>query len=99
MDKAQFRALLFDEAFIEALAEYFNYSNVFLAENVTKLLKNSKINEHAIELKKDKQLFFGLIYSLGPVELKMLKTYIKTNLANRFIRSSKSPVGVPIFLN
>ena len=47
------------------------------------------MNEHAIELKKGKQLFFGPIYSLGPIELKTLKTYIKTNLANGFIYPSK----------
>ena len=40
---------------------------------------------HAIELEKGKQPSFGLIYSLRPVELEILKTYIKTNLANSFI--------------
>ena len=49
------------------------------------------MNEHTIKLEKGKQPFFGLIYSLEQIELEMLKTYIKTNLANGFIRSSKSP--------
>ena len=49
------------------------------------------MNEHAIKLEKDKQLLFGPIYSLGPVELETLKTYIKTNLANGFIQPFKSP--------
>ena len=40
-----------------------------------------------------------MIYSLRPVELEILKTYIKTNLANNFIRPSKSPTGAPIFFD
>ena len=50
-----------------------------------KLLKNPKINKYAIKLKKDKQPSFRLIYSLGSIKWKMLKIYIKTNLANSFI--------------
>ena len=33
------------------------------------------------------------------MELETLKTYIKNNLANNFIRSFKFPAGVPIFFN
>ena len=47
----------------------------------------------------DWQLFYELIYSLGLVELETLKTYIKINLANNFIRRSKSPVGALIFFD
>ena len=79
--------------------EYSDYSDVFLAENVAELPENTGINEHAIELEEGKQSLFGPIYSLGPVELETLKTYIKTNLANNFIRSSKSPTGAPILFN
>ena len=57
------------------------------------------MNKHAIELKEGKQLPFGPIYSLGPVELETLKTYIETNLANGFIRLFKSPAGTPILFN
>ena len=56
----------------------------------------TKINKHAIKLKDNKQPFYGSIYSLGLVKLKTLNTYIKTNLANNFIRPSKSPAGAPI---
>ena len=79
--------------------EYFDYSNVFLAENATELPENTGINEHAIKLEEGKQPPFGPIYSLGPVELETLKTYIETNLANGFIQSSKSPAGAPILFN
>ena len=38
------------------------------------ILENTKMNEYAIKLEKNKQLFFELIFNLGPVELEMLKT-------------------------
>ena len=98
-NRAQVGALLFDKATTEVPAEYSDYSNIFLAENVTKLPENIGINEHAIELEEIKQPPFGSIYSLGQVELEMLKTYIKTNLANGFIRPSKFPVGASIFFD
>ena len=60
------------------------------------LPERTGINEHAIELKDSKEPPYGPIYSLGPVELKTLKTYIKTNLVNGFIRPLKSPAGAPI---
>ena len=95
-DKTQVEALQFDKALIEVRAEYSDYSNIFSAENATELPKNTGINEHAIKLEEGKQPPFGPIYSLGPVELEMLKIYIETNLANGFIRPSKSPAGAPI---
>lgn len=49
------------------------------------LLYYTKINDHTIKLEKSTQLLFGPIYSLKLVELKILKTYIKTSLANGFI--------------
>ena len=83
--KAQIEALLLNKAFIKILAEYSNYSNIFLEKNIAKLLKNSRINEYPIKLEKDKQLSFRPIYSLKPIEIKTLKTYIRTNLVNSFI--------------
>ena len=97
--QAQVRVLLFDEAFPEVPAEYSNYSNVFSAESVTELLENIGMNKYAIKLEKDKQLPFSPIYNLGPIELKILKTYIETNLANSLIRPSKSPARKPIFFD
>ena len=97
--QAHVGALFFDKALTEVLAEYSDYSNVFSAENATELPENTEMNEHAIELEEDKQPSFGPIYSLGQVELETLKTYIKTNLANSFIRPSKSPAGALILFN
>ena len=68
-------------------------------ENVAELLENTKIIEHVIELEKGKQPSFEAIYSLGLVELETSKTYIKTNLANSFIRLFKSPARVLIFFD
>ena len=42
---------------------------------------------------KGKEPSYGPIYSLGLIELKTLKTYINTNLANSFIYPSKSPTS------
>ena len=57
------------------------------------------MNEHAIKLEEGKQPPFSPIYSLGPVELKTLKTYIKINLANGFIWPFKSPAGALILFD
>ena len=97
--QAQVGALLFDEAPTEVPAEYSDYNNVFSAENAAEFPENTGMNKHAIELEEGKQPPFGPIYSLGPVELETLKTYIETNLANGFIRPSKSPAGAPILFN
>ena len=97
--QAQVGALLFNKAPIEVPAKYFDYSNVFSAKNALKLPENTGINEHTIELKEDKQPPFGPIYSLRPVKLETLKTYIKINLANGFIRPSKSPTRALILFN
>ena len=98
-NQAQIGGLLFTEAFTKVLMKYSIYNNVFSAENAAKLPKNSRMNEHTIELEEGKQPLFGPICSLEPIELKILKTYIKTNLANSFIRASKSPTKVPIFFD
>ena len=63
------------------------------------LPENTGMNKYAIELEKSKQPLFRPIYSLGPVELETLKTYIETNLANGFILPSKSPAGASILFD
>ena len=97
--QAQVEVLLFNKAFTKISEEYSDYNNVFSAENMTELPKHSEINEHAIELEEGKELLFGSIYSLSLVELEMLKTYIKTNLANNFIRFSKFLAKALIFFD
>ena len=88
--QAQVGTLLFDKTFTNVLAEYSNYSNIFLTKYTTKLLEKTRINEYTIKLKKGQQSPFESISSLELIELEALKTYIKTNLTNGFIWSSKS---------
>ena len=79
--------------------EYFNYNIIFSIENTAKLLKYTKINDYAIELKEDKQSLFRLIYSLKPIVLEILKTYIKINLTNGFIQPFKFSARALILFN
>lgn len=67
------------------LAEYLDFSNIFIKKLIAKLSKHFNINKYEINLKVDKQLPYGPIYNLKPIELKIFKIYIKTNLANGFI--------------
>ena len=71
------------------IAEYSEFSDVFFSNLAVKLLENTEINYHFINLLNNKQPLYGLIYSLRLVELEILKTYIKVNLANSFIKSFK----------
>ena len=61
--------------------------------------KNTGINEYAIELIDGKNLPYGPIYALSPVELETLKIYIETHLETGFIWPSKSPVGTSILFD
>ena len=88
-------ALLVAENVI-VLAKYLDFADLFLKKSAEMLPKRTGINKHAIELEDGKQSLYKPIYSLGPVELETLKTYIEINLANDFIQPSKSPAGAPI---
>ena len=79
--------------------KYSDFADIFLEKKVLVLPERSKLSEHTIDLKDSKQLSYGLIYSLGPVELESLKTCIKTHLKTRFIQSSKSPASALILLS
>lgn len=72
---------------------------MFLVKNIAEFPENSRISKYAIKLKEDKQPPFEPIYNLGLIDLKMLKTYIKTNLANDFIYPSKLPTETLILFN
>ena len=81
--KAQIALLLAEK--VTVLTKYSDFANVFSKELAKVLPKRTGISEDAIELENGKQPPYGPIYSLGPVELETLKTYIKINLANGFI--------------
>ena len=92
--KAQFAFLLAEKVTVPT--KYLDFADVFLKKSANVLPERTGANEHAIELEEGKQPSYGPIYSLGPVELKTLKTYIKTNLSNGFIRALKLPADAPI---
>ena len=92
--EAQIASLVAKEVIIPA--KYLDFAHVFSKESAKVSLKCTRINEHAIELENGKQSPYGTIYSLDPVELEILKIYIKTNLANVFIRPLKSPADASI---
>ena len=81
----QIAGLKQDEAFTKVPSEYVDYTDVFFFNLAMKLVENTDINEHTIKLHDGKQLPYGPIYSLGPVELETLKSYIKTYLKTGFI--------------
>ena len=87
---------LLDVEKVTISSKYTDYTNVFSPNSAAELPKHTGINDYPIDLIDNKQPLYGPIYSLGPMELETLKTYIKTNLANGFIKPSKSPAGAPI---
>lgn len=74
--QAQVGLLPADKALVEVPPKYLDYTAVFLFDFMIELPKNTIMNEHAIKLVEGKQSLYGPIYSLGPVELETLKTYI-----------------------
>ena len=97
--KAQIAHVKADKASIIVPSKYADFANIFLPKLAIELLKHTRINDYAIKLINNQQLPYGLIYSLGPMELKILKAYIQNNLANSFIRFFKFPIGVPILFD
>ena len=97
--KAQITLLKAKKTFVSVPIKYLDFANVFSEELAAMLLEYIKINTNTIDLEKNKQPPYRPIYSLGPVKLETLKTYIETNLANSFICLSKSPASPPILFN
>ena len=97
--RPQISGLIAEETPTRVPNEYANFADVFSPDLAAELPEHTGINDHTIKLVDDQQPPYGLIYSLGPVELKTLKAYIETNLVNGFIRPSTSPVGTPILFD
>ena len=74
------------EASTKVPVKYLDFADILSLDLASKLPEHTEINNHAIPLVDDQQLPYGSIYSLESVKLEILKAYIKTNLANRFIR-------------
>ena len=95
----QISGLIAEEAPTKVLAKYLDFADVFSPDLASELTKYTKINDHTIKVVDGQQLPYGPIYILGPVKLETLKAYIKTNLANGFIRYSKSFASAPILFD
>ena len=81
--KAQI-AFLFIEK-VKIPNKYLDFANIFSKKKVLMLPERIKLNEYAINLKNGKQPSYRPIYSLGPVELEILKTYIEIYLKTGLI--------------
>ena len=77
--------------------KYSDFANIFLKKLAKVLPKRAGINKHTINLIDGKLAHYGPIYSLDPIGLKILRTYIQANLANNFIWLSKSYAATLIF--
>lgn len=81
--KAQIALLIIKKVTI--FKKYTNFLNIFSKKLAKILSTRTGINQYVIKQENNKQLFYGLIYSLGPIELQIFQTYIETNLVNNFI--------------
>ena len=85
-----------EESTIQLPKKYHHYVDVFDKEKVSTLPQHRPY-DCPIDLQPGKEPPWGPIYNLSPIELGVLQVYIEENLANGFIRHSKSPAGAPIF--
>lgn len=70
---------------ISVFKKYANFFDIFSKKFMAIFPDHLDINKHIIDLEPSKQLFYRPVYNFDLVELKTLKTYIKTNLGNKFI--------------
>jgi len=82
-----------DGGFIPAV--YSEFVDVFSKAKAETLAPHRSI-DHAIDLEPGFKLPYGRIYNLSEFELRTLKAYIETNLANGFIQRSSSSAAAPI---
>ena len=97
--ESQILALIQNETLTKVPSKYKDYADLFLFNLAIELPKNTGIKKHAIKLQDDNQLLYGLIYSLRPLKLEILKTYIETHLKTGFIRPFKSHAGAFILFD
>lgn len=87
--KAQIGSLKADETLPSVTCKYVDFVNIYSKNLAIKLSKYTRINSYAIKLVESQQTPYRSSYSLGLVKLKILKSYIETNLATSFIRRFK----------
>lgn len=82
-----------DETLISILSKYTDFVIIYSKNLIAEFLEYTKINNYTIDLTKCYQQLYRFIYSLSLVGLKNLEIFIKTNLANSFIRPFKSLIN------
>ena len=87
------------ESLTKVPTKYSDFADICSSDLAFELFEHTRINNHTIELVHGQQSSYRPIYSLGPVKLETLKAYIETNLANKFIRPSKSSADTPILFD
>ena len=92
--KAQLTLLLIKKDTVPV--QYLPFADVFSEKSANVLSEWTGANELAIELEEGKQPPYGPNYNVGPMEFKIFKIYIETNLSNGFIYASKLSAGAPI---
>lgn len=90
-------SLKIDETPTSVFLKYADFAEIFCKDVANELLDNFRINDYTINLIDQHQLPCKAIYNLRLVELEILNTYIETNLANSFIKPSKSFADTSIF--
>jgi len=76
---------------------YKDYVDLFRKDRAETLGLHRPI-DHAIDLEPGFHMTYCRIYKLSEVDMKTVKGYIETNLANRFIQRSSSPAAAPILI-
>ena len=97
--RLQITSLITKKALIKVFVEFVDFIDMFSLDLASKFYEHTEINNYAIKLVDGQQPLYRLIYSLEQIKLKTLKTYIKTNLANKFIRSSMLPTSKLFFFD
>ena len=82
---------------IQIPKKYEEYVDVFDKVKASVLPKHHPY-DCPLDLQPGQEPPWGPIYNLSPTELEVLRAYIEENLAQGFIRHSKSPAGAPIFI-
>lgn len=91
--RTQIVSLKINETFTTSSLEHSNLVDIFSSELVLELSEYTRINNHTINLVNNMQASYRLIYSLKPTYLKTLKTYVKANIVNSFIKLFRSSVS------
>jgi len=87
--------MVFTDDGVRIPSQYRDFVEVFSKTKAETLPPHRPV-DHAIDLEPGYKLPYGRIYNPSEFELKTVKAYIETNLANGFIQRSSSAAAAPI---